>query len=100
MKLRKLSMKGGVKKMASFKDPTQTFEPIEVIERLLEIKDYYGYRPVLYLTSSDDLAMNLDALGFDIYSLTSDTKAAFNTTSRSVSVLPNGSRSHESATTH
>jgi hypothetical protein len=44
--------------------------------------------------------MNLDALGFDIYSLISDTKTAFNTTSRSVSVLPNGSRSHESATTH
>lgn len=93
-------MKGGGKKMASFKDPAQTFEPIEVIERLLEIKDYYGYRPVLYITSSDDLAMNLDALGFDIYSLIQDTKTKFNATSRSVSVLPNGSRSHESATTH
>lgn len=86
--------------MASFKDPALTFEPLEVIERLLEIKDYFGYRPVLYLTSGDDLAMNLDALGFDIYSLTNDTKAAFDASSRSVTVLPSGSRSHESATTH
>ena len=86
--------------MASFKDPALTFEPIEVIERLLEIKDCYGYRPILYIISGDDLAMNLDALGFDIYSLTTNTKEAFNTSSRSVSVMPNGSRSHESATTH
>jgi hypothetical protein len=86
--------------MASYKDPSFSFEPLEVIERLLEIKDYYGYRPVLNITSTDDLAMYLDALGFDIYSLTKNTKAAFDATSRTVAVMPNGSRSHESATTH
>jgi len=86
--------------MASYKDPSFSFEPLEVIERLLEIKDYYGYRPVLNITSTDDLAMYLDALGFDIYSLTKNTKTAFDASSRTVSVMPNGSRSHESATTH
>lgn len=86
--------------MASFRDPAKTFSPIEVIERLLEITDYYGHRPVLYISSSNDLATYLDSFGFDVYSLTADTNSAFMTSTRSVSVLPNGSRSHESVTTH
>ena len=86
--------------MASFRDPARTFSPVEVIERLLEITDYYGHDPVLYISSSNDLATYLDSFGFDIYSLTNDTSEAFETTSRIVSVLPNGSLSHESATAH
>lgn len=86
--------------MASFRDPARTFSPIEVIERLLEITDYYGHKPIVYISSSDDLATYLDSLGFDIYSLTTNTGAAFETTSHSVQVLPNGSRSHESVTAH
>ncbi|HEY3136837.1 MAG TPA: hypothetical protein VGL29_12480 [Blastocatellia bacterium] len=86
--------------MASFRDPARTFEPIEVIERLLEITDYLGHQPALYISSSSDLATYLDSLGFDIYSLTADTNAAFAASSRSVSVLPNGSRSHDSLTAH
>lgn len=86
--------------MASFRDPARTFEPIEVIERLLEITDYLGHQPVLYLSSSNDLATYLDSLGFDVYSLTADTNARFGMASRSVLVLPNGSRSHDSLTAH
>ena len=86
--------------MASFRDPARTFEPIEVIERLLEITDYLGHEPVLYISSSNDLATYLDSFGFDIYSLTANTSAAFGAASRSVSVLPNGSRSHDSVTAH
>ena len=86
--------------MASFRDPARTFSPIEVIERLLEITDYYGHKPVLCISSSDDLATYLDSFGFDIYSLTNNTSARFKTTTRSVLVLPNGSRSHESVTAH
>jgi hypothetical protein len=86
--------------MASFRDPARTFEPIEVIERLLEITDYLGHDPILYLSSSNDLATYLDSFGFDIYSLTTNTNAAFGATSRSVLVLPNGSRSHDSLTAH
>jgi hypothetical protein len=86
--------------MASFRDPARTFEPIEVIERLLEITDYFGHEPALYISSSNDLATYLDSFGFDIYSLTADTNAAFAATSRSVLILPNGSRSHDSLTAH
>ncbi|HXG91768.1 MAG TPA: hypothetical protein VNN73_05280 [Blastocatellia bacterium] len=86
--------------MASFRDPAVTFSPIEVIERLLEIKDYYGFDPVLYLSSSNDLATYLDSFGFDIYSLTADTSRAFKTTTRSAQVLPSGTRSHDSITAH
>ncbi|MEK6320106.1 MAG: hypothetical protein AABN33_00340 [Acidobacteriota bacterium] len=86
--------------MASFRDPARTFEPIEVIERLLEITDYLGHDPVLYISSSNDLTTYLDSFGFDIYSLTADTNTAFAATSRSVLILPNGSRSHDSLTAH
>ena len=86
--------------MASFRDPAKTFSPIEVIERLLEITDYFGHEPVLYISSSNDLATYLDSFGFDIYSLTANTHEAFITTTRSVLILPNGSRSHESITAH
>ena len=86
--------------MASFRDPARTFSPIEVIERLLEITDYFGHEPVLYISSSNDLATYLDSFGFDIYSLTANTDEKFKTTTRSVLILPNGSRSHESLTAH
>jgi hypothetical protein len=86
--------------MASFRDPERTFSPIEVIERLLEITDFYGHKPIVYISSNDDLATYLDSLGFDGYSLTTNTQAAFTTTSRVVQVMPNGSRSHQSATAH
>jgi len=86
--------------MASFRDPAKTFSPIEVIERLLEITDYFGHQPILYISRDDDLAMYLDSFGFDVYSLTNDTKKRFDMTMRSVEVMPSGSRSHESVTAH
>jgi len=86
--------------MASFKDPASTFQPKEVLERLLEITEYFGHRPALFISSSEDLAIYLDSLGFDIYSLTMDTTQAFDSKANSVQILPNGSRSHESLTTH
>jgi len=86
--------------MASFRDPAKTFSPIEVIERLLEITDYFGHQPILYISMDDDLAMYLDSFGFEVYSMTTDTKKKFDTTTRSVLVMPNGSRSHESVTAH
>lgn len=89
--------------MASFRDPARTFAPVEVIERLLEITEFYGDSacgPVLYISSDDDIATYLDSFGFDIYSLTANTHGAFKVTSRSSLILPSGSRSHDSATTH
>jgi len=86
--------------MASFRDPAGTFQPKEVIERLLEITEYLGYRPELFISSSDDLTTYLDSLGFDIYSLTMNTRQAFDSDARSVLICPNGSRSHDSLTAH
>jgi hypothetical protein len=87
--------------MASFKDPEQRFAPIEVVERLLQICDFYGERQALYLFSTLDLATYLDSFGFDSYSLTSNnnTNTAFEINQATVNVLPSGdkSRSHELA---
>ena len=89
--------------MASFRDPARTFAPVEVIERLLEITEFYGdstHSPALYISSDDDIATYLDCFGFDIYSLTANTHRAFKLTTRSALILPSGSRSHDSATAH
>src|SRR5438270_4914968 len=41
--------------MATYKDPAQCFAPIEVIERLLEIRTELGFRQSLYLIRSEEL---------------------------------------------
>jgi hypothetical protein len=86
--------------VASFRDPARTFATIEVLERLLEITEFFGHEAALYISSGEELATYLDSFGFDVYSLTSDPRGALNTSARSVPVLPSGSRSHESATAH
>ena len=42
--------------MATYRDPVRCFAPLEVIERLLEIRAEAGYAPAIYLLSPDDLA--------------------------------------------
>jgi hypothetical protein len=59
--------------VASFRDPARTFKPIEVVERLLEIAEFYGGSPILYISSDEDLISYLDSFGFDIYSLSTNT---------------------------
>jgi len=86
--------------MASFRDPARTFNPIEVIERLLEIKEFFGDGPSLYISSDEDIAIYMDTFGFDVYSLRADTGGRFSTSSRTTTIVPNGSRSHDSATAH
>ncbi|HKV40128.1 MAG TPA: hypothetical protein VJX67_13020 [Blastocatellia bacterium] len=86
--------------VASFRDPARTFNPIEVLERLLEITEFFGSKPRLYISSDEDLATYLDSFGFDSYSLTSDTHGRFKTTTRTAPILPSGSRSHDSLTAH
>ena len=68
--------------MASFRDPARTFNPIEVIERLLEIKEYFGDSPKLYISSDEDIAIYMDTFGFDVYSFRADTGGRFSTSSR------------------
>jgi len=58
--------------MATYKDPRKCFAPLEVVERLLEIKDELGFGKSLYLNRSEELTDFLDAYGFDIYAFSTD----------------------------
>ena len=60
--------------MATFKDPVRCFAPMEVIERLLEIRAESGYMEAVYLHDSKELADCLDAYGFDIYAFSTEHK--------------------------
>ena len=60
--------------MATYRDPVRCFAPLEVVERLLEIRAEAGYPPVIFLLSPDDLAASLDACGFDVYSFSGTEK--------------------------
>lgn len=86
--------------MASFRDPAQLFEPLEVIERLIEISELFGGRSAIHASSSLDLAIYLDSFGFDSYSLTSDPTKVIDINAATMMVLPSGDRSHTSPTVH
>ena len=53
--------------MATYRDPVRVFAPLEMIERLLEIRADAGYTPTIFLRSADDFASYFDAYGFDVY---------------------------------
>ena len=62
--------------MATYRDPARVFAPLEIVERLLEIRAEAGYSPAIFLRSADDLVAYFDAYGFDVYTFT-DTEADF-----------------------
>src|SRR5436305_7003478 len=62
--------------MATYRDPVRIFAPLEIVERLLEIRADAGYTPMIFLRSSDDLVAYFDAYGFDVYSF-DDAEAEF-----------------------
>lgn len=85
--------------MASFKDPNTCFAPLEVIERLLEIRAELGFSETLYLDRSQELTDFLDAYGFDIYAFsTRNDKIDYDT--YSTPVVPGGDNLHCSLTGH
>jgi hypothetical protein len=86
--------------MASFHDPEQQFAPLEVVERLLELAEQGGYPQALFLNSNFDLAFYLDALGFDVYSLSTDASKAIDFSGATVHMLPSGDKGHCSQTVH
>ncbi|NNE98750.1 MAG: hypothetical protein HKN25_06990 [Pyrinomonadaceae bacterium] len=53
--------------MATYHDPVKCFAPLEVLERILEIREEFGFTPAIYVPSSVELADYLDAYGFDSY---------------------------------
>lgn len=85
--------------MASYKDPAHGFAPLEVIERLLEIRDELGFAKTLYIDRSDELTDFLDAYGFDIYAFsTRNDKIDYDRSS--TPVVPGGDSVHSSVTFH
>lgn len=85
--------------MATFKDPIKCFAPLEVIERLLEIRADLGYTEAVYLHSSLELADFLDAFGFDVYAFSmKDEKINYG--DYRASLVPGGDALHLSLTAH
>jgi hypothetical protein len=89
----------GAGHMATYRDPVSCFAPLEVIERLLEIRVEAGYSPAVYLLSPDDLADYLDAYGFDVYAL-SEAEAEFHFGDYRAPLAPGGDHAHCSLTAH
>lgn len=85
--------------MATYKDPNQCFAPLEVIERLLEIRSEQGFSETVYLVRNSELTDFLDAYGFDIYSFSiSNDKINFG--DYSSPVVPGGDALHLSIKAH
>ncbi len=85
--------------MATFKDPAQCFAPLEVVERLLEIRNELGFSENLYLTQTDELTDFLDAFGFDIYAFSTENKE-INYGDYTAPVVPGGDAMHTSIKAH
>ena len=85
--------------MATYKDPIKCFAPLEVIERLLEIRADLGFSAVLYVDNSMDLAEFLDAYGFDVYAF-SNGDEKINYGDYRASIVPGGDAVHCSMTAH
>jgi hypothetical protein len=85
--------------MATFKDPAQCFAPLEVIERLIEIRSELGFTPNIYLDRSEELTDFLDAYGFDIYAFSTENDK-INYGDYSTPVVPGGDNLHLSLSAH
>jgi predicted dienelactone hydrolase len=85
--------------MATYRDPVRCFAPLEVIERLLEIRAELGYVQTLFLDSSFELAEFFDAYGFDVYSFSSKD-AKINYGDYRAQIVPGGGTVHASHTAH
>lgn len=85
--------------MATYKDPIKCFAPLEMIERLLEIRAELGYQPAVYLNSSQELADSLDAYGFDVYAFSMNNEK-INYGDYRAPLVPGGEQHHLSLTAH
>jgi hypothetical protein len=85
--------------MATYRDPIRCFAPLEVLERLLEIRAEAGFTPAVYLLSPDDLADYLDAYGFDVYAFC-EAESGFHFGDYRAPLAPGGDHAHSSFTAH
>ncbi len=87
--------------MATYKDPVMCFAPLEVIERLLEIRAELGYTKAVYMPDSKELANFFDAHGFDSYVFSdSEIKGKINYGDYRSPLVPGGDSIHTSLTAH
>ena len=85
--------------MATYRDPERCFAPLEVIERLLEIRAELGFAETLYLHRSQELTDFLDAYGFDIYAFSTGNDK-INYDDYCTPVVPGGDTHHSSLRAH
>lgn len=85
--------------MATYQDPIKCFAPIEIVERLLEIRADAGYPEAVYLHSSLEIADCLDAYGFDVYAFSSNDEK-INYGDYRAPFVPGGDNLHSSLTGH
>ena len=85
--------------MATYQDPVQCFAPIEVLERLLEIRSELGFSKSIYMPSSTELMDYLDAYGFDTYAFSIENKEINYGDYRS-QLVPGGDNFQSSLKTH
>ncbi|MCA1608222.1 MAG: hypothetical protein LC730_02040, partial [Acidobacteria bacterium] len=75
------------------------FAPLEVIDRLLEIRAELGFAETLYLDRTQELTDFLDSFGFDIYAFsTKNDKIDYG--NYRTPVVPGGSALHSSMQAH
>ena len=79
--------------------PVRCFAPLEIIERMLEIRGDLGYSEVLFLDNSLDLAEFLDAHGFDVYAFSSKNEK-INYGDYRAPIVPGGDAVHCSFKVH
>ena len=85
--------------MATFHDPVRCFAPLEVLERLLEIRKECGFQQAVYVPSSDELVDFFDAHGFDVYAFSTDN-TEMNFGNYRSPMAPGGDNAHSSITAH
>lgn len=85
--------------MVTYQDPAKCFAPLEVVERLLEIRGELGFPETIYLDRSEELTDFLDAYGFDIYAFSTDN-AKINYGDYRTPVAPGGDIMHSSLKAH
>ena len=85
--------------MATYQDPIKCFAPLEVIERLIQIRSELGYQKAVYVPSSAELVDFFDAHGFDIYSF-AEEGSELNFGDYRSPVAPGGDNVHTSITAH
>lgn len=85
--------------MATFNDPNKCFAPLEVVERLLEIREEYGYSQTVYLPRVEELTTMLDSFGFDMYSFATENEEINYGDYRSP-IVPGGDVHHSSVVGH